>query len=121
METVPVATVAAELGVDVEDLADRLHEHVSHDYVGLRCIPIDVAKAHIANVHAELNAIRAQRDTRRQRSAAAQKASIEAVRAMARSGGSPRLGDAGGRPGDVRVGMHADRLRRRQDGCPRRT
>lgn len=80
-ETVALVTIAAELGVDADRLAAELGEHVSRDWIGLRAIPVDVAKRYIADTHAAANARQDARDAQRALARARHRESITATRA----------------------------------------
>ena len=80
-ENVAIAVLALELGVDIDRLAQTLADHVTIDASGCRAVAVDVAAQFVANEHAAANTRRERRDARRQRTAAAHQASIEALRA----------------------------------------
>ena len=79
--TVAVATLALELDVPIDELAAILAEHIQLDASGCRAVRVDVAKQHVANVHAERNATQVRRDARRALSRTQHRQSIESLRA----------------------------------------
>ena len=70
-DTVPLVTVAAEVGVDADTLASAFGDAVTHDDAAMRAVAVDIARhyidAHRASVQAEQNRKTAQREAARQR------------------------------------------------------